>query len=57
MRWIKMLLATLAVFLVGNAISDSSGPSSGYTGAPNETIVPAVILELHWSLAVANGIE
>lgn len=36
MRWIKMLLATLAVFLVGNAISDSSGPSSGYTGAPNE---------------------
>ncbi|NBV37729.1 MAG: hypothetical protein EBR94_10730, partial [Bacteroidetes bacterium] len=32
----KILLASLAIFLIGNAISDSSGPSSGYTGAPNE---------------------
>jgi len=36
MRWMKILLASLAIFLIGNAISDSSGPSSGYTGAPNE---------------------
>lgn len=36
MRWIKIFLASLAIFLVGNVVSNSSGPSSGYTGAPNE---------------------
>ena len=36
MRWFKIIMASLAVFLVGNVVSDASGPSSGYTGAPNE---------------------
>lgn len=36
MRWLKILMVSLAVFVVGNVVSDASGPSSGYTGAPNE---------------------
>lgn len=36
MRWLKFTLALLALFIVGNVISDAAGPSSGYTGAPNE---------------------
>ena len=36
MRWLKIIMASLAVFLIGNVVSDASGPSSGYTGAPNE---------------------
>lgn len=36
MRWLKIIMASLAVFLIGNVVSNASGPSSGYTGAPNE---------------------
>lgn len=36
MRWLRFALASVAIFIVGNVISDAAGPSSGYTGAPNE---------------------
>ncbi len=36
MRWLKIIMASLAIFLIGNVVSNASGPSSGYTGAPNE---------------------